>query len=109
VTAAAATSGLVDGLVTKAGPVLDRLPAAVRQPVTSRVRRRLQREQRPRSPLTPAERAQLLPRYDDDVWLLEKLTGLQLEHWREVHALSRPPLEIQGRIGTAHSDIDRPL
>ena len=109
VTAAPAASGLTDRLVTKAGPVLDRLPPAVRHPVTSRVRQRLQREQRTRCPLTPDQRARLLPRYDDDVRLLERLTGLQLDHWREVHALSRPPLEIQGRFGTAHSDIDRPL
>jgi hypothetical protein len=108
VTAAAAGSR-TDRLLGRVLPTLDRLPAAVRDRVAPRARRRLQREQRPRAPLTPAERAALLPAFEDDITLLEKLTGLGLEHWREVHATRRPPLEIRGRIGTAHSDIDRPL
>jgi hypothetical protein len=108
VTAAAAQTHL-DRLVAKVGPVLDRLPGPVRAPLTARVRRRLQREQRTRSPLTPDERSGLLPRYEEDIRLLEKLTGLELGHWREAHAHTRPPLDIQGRFGTAHSDIDRPL
>jgi integrase len=99
-----------DHLLVRALPALDRLPAAIRLPVTTRVRRRLQREQKTRSPLTPDERARLLPAFDEDITLLERLTGLRLEHWREPHnGTARPPLEIQGRIGTAHSDIDRPL
>jgi hypothetical protein len=108
VTAAAAASGL-DRAVGRVLPALDRLPASVRAPATARIRRWLQREQRTRAPLTAEERTRLLPVFDEDVALLEKLTGLDLTHWREAHALARPPLDIQGRIGTAHSDIDRPL
>lgn len=108
VTAAAAQSR-IDRAVGYVLPALDRLPSAVRAPVTTRVRRWLQREQRTRTPLTPAERAELLPAFDEDITLLEKLTGLRLDHWRAEHAHTRPPLEIRGRFGTAHSDIDRPI
>jgi Sulfotransferase family len=108
VTAAAAQSRF-DRVVGNVLPALDRLPAAVRGPVTTRVRRHLQREQRTRAPLTPAERSALLLVFDQDITLLESLTGLRLEHWRASQAHARPPLEIKGRIGTAHSDIDRPL
>jgi hypothetical protein len=108
VTAAAAGSR-ADRLLGRMLPTLDRLPAAVRDRAVPWVRRRLQREQRTRSPLTPAERAALLPAFEDDITLLEKLTGFGLEHWRELHATARPPLEIRGRIGTGHTDIDRPL
>jgi hypothetical protein len=107
---AAPASTRIDHLLVKALPALDRLPASVRLPVTTRVRRRLQREQRTRTPLTPDERTRLLPAFDEDITLLEMLTGLRLDHWRELHnATARPPLEIQGRFGTAHRDIDRPL
>jgi Sulfotransferase family len=108
VTAAAAQSR-VDRVVGYVLPALDRLPGSVRAPVTTRVRRWLQREQRTRTPLTAAERSELLPVFDEDITLLEKLTGLRLDHWRAEQAHTRPPLEIKGRFGTAHSDIDRPL
>lgn len=108
VTAAAARSRL-DRAIGSVLPALDRLPAAVRAPVTTRVRRHLQREQRTRPPLTPEERSELLPVFDEDITLLEKLTGRRLDHWRAEQAHTRPPLAIKGRIGTAHSDIDRPL
>jgi Sulfotransferase family len=108
VTAAAAQSR-VDQLVGYLLPALDLLPGAVQAPVTTRVRRWLQREQRTRAPLTADERSALLPAFDEDITLLEKLTGLELDHWRAEQAHARPPLEIRGRIGTAHSDIDRPL
>lgn len=74
VTAAAAQSRL-DRAIGYVLPALDRLPAAVRAPVTTRVRRRLQREQRTPTPLTAAERSELLPVFDEDSTLLEKLTG----------------------------------
>jgi Sulfotransferase family len=108
VTAAPAGSK-ADQVVGRVLPALDRLPGPVRGPVVGRVRRRLQREQRTRPPLTADERAALLPLFDGDITLLESLTGLSLDHWREAHVLDRPPLEIRGRIGTAHSDIDRPV
>ena len=58
-------------------------------------RRVLQREQRTRTPLTVAERERLIPDFDADIALLESLTGLQLEHWRD--PATRPPLDVRGR------------
>jgi hypothetical protein len=106
---AAAAAARTDQAIARVLPALDRLPAPVRRPVVARVRRHLQREQRTRPPLTAQERAALLPYFEPDIALLESLTGLQLGHWRQADALARPPLEIRGRIGTAHSDIDRPV
>ncbi len=108
VTAAVAGSR-VDRLVGRVLPVLDRMPGSVHGRVVPAVRRHLQREQRQRAPLTPAERVALLPSFLGDIALLEAVTGMRLDHWREVHASERPPLEVRGRIGTAHTDIDRPL
>ena len=106
VTAAAARSRLSGRVL----PALDRLPAGLVRPITRRVRRRLQREQQVRTPLTEVERAALLPAYEQDIAVLESLTGLDLAHWRDPrNGTSRPPLDIRGRFGTAHSDIDRPL
>jgi hypothetical protein len=104
VTASAAGSR-VDRVVGRVLPAFDRLPRSVRGPVV----RYLQREQRPRAPLTPEERSALLPSFLADIALLEAVTGLRVDHWREVQARERPPLEVRGRIGTAHSEIDRPL
>jgi Sulfotransferase family len=108
VTAAAAGSRL-DRLVGRVLPTLDRLPGIIHDRAVPAVRRHLQREQRPRAPLTPEERAALLPSFLPDIEMLEALTGLRLDHWREERAHPRAPLEIRGRIGTAHGDIDRPL
>ena len=108
---AAAAGTRVDRLVGRVLPAVDRvLPTALAKPVTARVRRRLQREQKTRTPLTEDERAQLLPVFDADITLLESLTGLDLAHWRQLqNGQGRPPLDIRGRFGTAHSDIDRPV
>jgi hypothetical protein len=108
VTAAAAASR-TDRLLGRVLPLLDRLPARVRDRTVPVLRRHLQREQRQRTPLTAAERAALLPVFLDDIALLESATGLRLDHWRALDAHQRQPLEIRGRIGTAHTDIDRPL
>ena len=89
--------------------MLGRLPGGVRDRAVPVLRRHLQREQRQRAPITPAERAALLPSFLDDISLLESVTGLRLDHWRRLDAHERPPLDIRGRIGTAHTDIDRPL
>lgn len=105
---AAASETRTDRLVGRVLPALDRLPARLRP--TGWVRRRLQREQKVRTPLTEAERAELLPFFDADIAQLESLTGMDLAHWRDPrNGSARPPLDIQGRFGTAHSDIDRPL
>jgi hypothetical protein len=109
VTAAAGRSW-TDAAVGRVLPALDRVPGRLRAPVVGWVRRHLQREQRVRTPLTPAERAELLPAYAEDITLLERLSGLDLRHWRAAdNATARPPLDIRGPFGTAHTDIDRPV
>ena len=63
----------------------------------------------PRATATPVERAALLPVFDDDVRLTEQLTGLALDHWRELgNGTGRAPLDVRGRFGTAYESIDRP-
>lgn len=72
--------------------------------------RHLQREQRPRQPLAPEQRAALLPHFQDDVRLLEELTGEQFPDWVDAHRPGqRVALPARERIGTACGDIDRPL
>ena len=79
-------------------------------PVTAWLSRHLQREQRPRQPLTPDQRAELIPMFAPDVALLERLTGDSYDDWldprRPGHARAPKPA---GRIGTAYGSIDRPL
>lgn len=72
--------------------------------------RELQREQRPRHGVTSEQRAELIPRFVDDVRLLERLTGRSFSDWLDPHeSRQRPQLQPSGRIGTAHADIDHPL
>jgi hypothetical protein len=85
------------------------MPGSLGDRVLPAARRHLQREQRQRTLLTPDERAALLPSFLDDIALLESVTGLRLDHWRQPEADERLPLDVRGRIGTAHTDIDRPL
>lgn len=110
VTAEAARSRL-DKVVGRVLPALGaRLPDRMHDAVTAPARKILQREQRPRTPLTADERARLIPALTEDIALLESLTGLSLEHWRDPdNGIVRPPLDIRGRFGTAHSSIDRPF
>jgi hypothetical protein len=87
-----------------------RLPAAVGDKVTSKATKVLQREQRTRQPLTPEERAVLLPTFDDDVTLLEHVTGESFSDWRDAsNSVSRSPLAVTRKFGTGFSSIDRPL
>jgi hypothetical protein len=86
-----------------------RLPDPLERRLTRSGRRLLQREQRTRTPLTVAERERLIPGFEADITLLESLTGLRLDHWRDpANGTARRPLEIRGRFGTAHTSIDRP-
>jgi hypothetical protein len=74
--------------------------------------RHLQREQRVREPLTPDQRAALLPHFTDDVLLLERLTGESWSDWLDLDVGrfgDRTQLRPAGRIGTAHQSIDRPI
>jgi hypothetical protein len=74
--------------------------------------RHLQREQRVREPLTPDQRAALLPHFSEDVLLLEKVTGESFAEWLDSDVGrfgGRAALQPVGRIGTAHQSIDRPI
>ncbi len=85
------------------------LPPAARAAAAGPLTRVLQRDQRTRTTATPAERAALLPLFDDDVRLAERLTGLALDHWRDPgNGADRAPLDVRGRFGTAYDSIDRP-
>lgn len=113
VTAAPSHSVVNEALRTVIGRVdqLDRhLPLSLGNLVKVPAIRLLQREQRGRHPLTTAERANLIPRFDDDIALLERLTERSFNHWRDVrNGADRATLDVQGRFGTAYRSIDRPL
>jgi hypothetical protein len=69
----------------------------------------LQREQKARPQLTAEQREELLPRFTDDIALLEALTGRLFTHWVDPqNGSERPVLETSGRFGTAFRSIDRP-
>lgn len=93
------------------GTAIDhRVPGPVLAPVNRFLSRHLQREQRPRQPLTPDQREALMPRIADDVRRLEALTGARFDAWLDAHRPgARAALAPQGRIGTAHNSIDRPI
>jgi hypothetical protein len=69
----------------------------------------IQREQRPRQPLTPEQRAALIPHFTDDIRLLEELTGGSFADWLRPGQTPHVELRPAGPIGTAHNSIDRPL
>ena len=86
-----------------------RAPAPVRQATASLATKLLQRDQRIRQSLTFEERCLLLPHYYNDLDLLERVTGQSFAHWRDPqNGLTRRPLDIEGRFGTAFTSIDRP-
>lgn len=108
VTAAPASSPL-DDLVARVLHAVP-LPDRVQHAVTAAAATVLQRQQRPRPPLTQAEKALLAPYFATDIALLERLTGLELGHWLDpANGTDRRPLAVRGRFGTAHRSIDRPV
>jgi hypothetical protein len=101
---------LLRAVVRHGAVVDDRLPGPLRRAVSGRAERLLQREQGLRRPLTSDERADLIPYFEADFQLLESITGLSFDHWRDLrNGVARQPLEVRGRFGTAHHSIDRPL
>lgn len=85
-------------------------PVQVRRAVGSVAVKLLQREQRIRPALSFEERCLLLPHYTDDLNTLERITGRSFAHWRDPeNGITRRPLDINGRFGTASSSIDRPF
>jgi hypothetical protein len=98
-------------VLLRAGTVVEhRLPERYWGRVDTFLARHLQREQKLRQPLTPAQRARLLPTFADDVRALERITGESFGDWLDAHRpVHRASLAPQGRIGTAHGSIDYPL
>jgi hypothetical protein len=87
-----------------------RLPGPLKRAISGRAERLLQREQGLRRPLTTAARAELIPVFEADIALLEAVTQRSFDHWRDLrNGVIRLPLEVNGRFGTAHQSIDRPL
>ena len=106
--------GVVNGALLKVVAGADALGSAAPEPVRRAARsvavKVLQREQRTRPALTFEERALLLPHYAEDISLLERVTGNSFARWRDPeNGLTRRPLDIDGRFGTAFTSIDRPL
>jgi hypothetical protein len=89
---------------------LDRhLPFSVANLVKNPATRLLQREQQVRRGLTAAEREQLIPRFADDIALLEMVTGQSFAHWLDPrNGSDRAALAAAGRFGTAYRSIDKP-
>jgi hypothetical protein len=101
---------LLRTVVRHGGALDERLPGPLQRVISGRAERLLQREQGLRRPLTTAERAELIPYFEADIRLLEEITGLSFDHWRDLrNGVARQPLKVRGRFGTAHHSIDRPL
>ncbi|HEY2176822.1 MAG TPA: sulfotransferase [Mycobacteriales bacterium] len=100
----------ISALLRTGSTVEHRLPARWWPRVDAFLSGHLQREQRPRQPLTYEQRAALIPHFADDVLRLEQLTGESFAAWRDP---GRPPVRAalprSARIGTAAGSIDRPI
>ena len=87
-----------------------RLPGPLPRWLGAPAARLLQREQKPREPLTAEQRVALIADFEDDIRLAERVTGFDLARWRDAgNGTDRQPLDVRGRFGTAYSSIDRPL
>jgi hypothetical protein len=112
VTAAASPSlpNRLLGYGLRYGTAIGRLvPEFVRENVSLPVVRLLQREQLRRVPVQPLERRLLIPRFEDDIRIVEDLLGIPLPHWRdERYGTERRQLDLTERFGTGYMSIDRP-
>lgn len=100
----------ISALLRSGSTVEHRLPAAWWPRVDSFLSGHLQREQRPRQPLTDEQRAALVRHFADDVRRLERLTGESFAAWRDPgRPVARAALPRSDRIGTAAGSIDRPI
>jgi hypothetical protein len=73
----------------RAGDALGRLlPGGVAAPMTHRLERFLQRGRRERQPLSWEQRQALLPKFEDDIKLLEKVLGEDFGDWVSPRARS---------------------
>ncbi len=99
----------VSRLLRATDSVEHRLPPAWWPGIERTLSGLLQREQRPRVALTPAERATLIPELVADVARLERVTGESFASWLDADGPARSRLPVSGRIGTAFNSIDRPV
>ncbi len=100
----------VSALLRTGSTVEHRLPAGWWPRVDAFLSGHLQREQRPRQPLTYQQRAALIPHFADDVRRLERLTGEGFGAWLDPgRKPDRAALPRSARIGTAAGSIDRPI
>jgi hypothetical protein len=82
-----------------------RLPGTAGNGPTTRLERRLQRDARPRQPLTWQERLALIPVLESDIRLLEKITEADFSEWLQPRpdsggqVGSRPAGQYQARNG----------
>ena len=90
----------------RAGNLAGRLlPGHAATAVTRRLERFLQRNSRQRQPLGWAERQALIPRFEDDIALLERMLGEDFSDWLEPRSRSgglvgaRPPGQGQAKNG----------
>ena len=86
------------------------LPGTAAAALTTRIERFLQRDARPRQPLTWAERQVVLPQLENDIRLLEKVTEMDFNDWLRPRERSgglvgaRPPGQRQARNGRRRDD-----
>lgn len=95
----------------RAGAAIERyLPRTAWRSTEAFLSQRIQTEQRRREPLTAVQRAELLPSFEQDIMLLEELTGLGFDEWRQAEpSPRRRDIRPDGRIGTAYNSIDQPI
>jgi len=100
----------LSGLLRAGAAIEERLPHAAWRRTEAFLSRMIQTEQRRREPLTPDQRAALIPHFAADIALLERLTDQSFADWLESESPDNAAdLKTRGRIGTAHNSIDRPL
>jgi hypothetical protein len=85
------------------------LPGKTEAAMTSMLERRLQQDAPPRQPLTWEERKALIPRFEEDIRLLEDITGESFGDWLQPRGDSgglvgaRPSGQRQARNGLPRS------
>ncbi len=87
-----------------------RTPEAIGRFIGTPTLRLLHRNQKTRRHVTREERRALIPKFADDIALLQGLTGLSFSEWLDPDG-SSARLELRGpaRIGATFNTIDRPL
>jgi hypothetical protein len=96
---------VVSQLIRGAATVSRQLPGTTGARLTAPLERMLQRGARPRQPLTWQQRQAVLPYFETDIRLLEKITESDFSHWLQPRERSgglvggRPEGQWQARNG----------